>query len=154
MGIAVHAQRIVAIWNARHRRACPVVLSDDRRAPLSQPRFRHPGALISSLIPWVSCRRCSPSAPFARLETLTGCQPSRLRCRSRPVKPEALGDDRWARLLRRLTLSDWQLDHGRALSFAKGSQQDDLTGRQFERIVMPVGFVLVHATEPRDACAE
>jgi hypothetical protein len=32
---------------------------------------RHPGASISSLIPSVSCRRCSPNAPFARLETLT-----------------------------------------------------------------------------------
>ena len=32
---------------------------------------RHPGASISSLIPLVSCRRCSPNAPFARLEMLT-----------------------------------------------------------------------------------
>jgi hypothetical protein len=32
---------------------------------------RHPGASISSLIPLVSCRRCSPNAPFARLEALT-----------------------------------------------------------------------------------
>ena len=32
---------------------------------------RHPGAAISSLIPSVSCRRCSPNAPFARLEMLT-----------------------------------------------------------------------------------
>jgi hypothetical protein len=29
------------------------------------------GAAISSLIPSVSCRRCSPNAPFARLEMLT-----------------------------------------------------------------------------------
>src|SRR5262249_31369100 len=33
---------------------------------------RHPGAAISSLIPSVSCRRCSPNAPFAKLEMLTG----------------------------------------------------------------------------------
>jgi hypothetical protein len=32
---------------------------------------RHPGAAISSLIPSVSCRRCSPNAPFAALEMLT-----------------------------------------------------------------------------------
>jgi hypothetical protein len=32
---------------------------------------RHPGAAISSLIPSVSCRRCSPNAPFAKLKMLT-----------------------------------------------------------------------------------
>ena len=36
---------------------------------------RHPGASISSLIPSLSCRRCSPNAPFAQLEMLTGEQP-------------------------------------------------------------------------------
>jgi hypothetical protein len=36
---------------------------------------RHPGASISSLIPFVSCRRCSPNAPFARLESLTSERP-------------------------------------------------------------------------------
>jgi len=35
---------------------------------------RHSGASISSLIPSVSCRRCSPNAPFARLEMLTAEQ--------------------------------------------------------------------------------
>ena len=29
------------------------------------------GGIFSSLIPSVSCRRCSPNAPFARLEMLT-----------------------------------------------------------------------------------
>jgi hypothetical protein len=33
------------------------------------------GASISSLIPAVSCRRCSPNAPFARLEMLTAERP-------------------------------------------------------------------------------
>jgi len=33
------------------------------------------GASISSLIPAVSCRRCSPNAPFARLEILTAERP-------------------------------------------------------------------------------
>ena len=36
---------------------------------------RHPGASISSLIPLVSCRRCSPHAPFAKLEMLTAERP-------------------------------------------------------------------------------
>jgi hypothetical protein len=36
---------------------------------------RHPGASISSLIPSVSCRRCSPNTPFARLEMLTAERP-------------------------------------------------------------------------------
>ena len=36
---------------------------------------RHPGASISSLIPSVSCRWCSPNAPFARLEMLTAERP-------------------------------------------------------------------------------
>jgi hypothetical protein len=36
---------------------------------------RHSGASISSLIPSVSCGRCSPNAPFATLEMLTAEQP-------------------------------------------------------------------------------
>ena len=36
---------------------------------------RHPGASISSLIPSLSCRRCSPNPPFAKLESLTAEQP-------------------------------------------------------------------------------
>jgi hypothetical protein len=36
---------------------------------------RHPGTSISSLIPSISCRRCSPNAPFAKLEMLTAEQP-------------------------------------------------------------------------------
>ena len=32
---------------------------------------RHPGASISSPIPSLSCRRCSPNPPFAKLEMLT-----------------------------------------------------------------------------------
>jgi hypothetical protein len=36
---------------------------------------RHPGASISSLVPSVSCRRCSPNAPFTRLEMLTAERP-------------------------------------------------------------------------------
>jgi hypothetical protein len=36
---------------------------------------QHPGVSISSLIPPVSCRRCSPNAPFARLEMLTAERP-------------------------------------------------------------------------------
>ena len=36
---------------------------------------RHPGASISSLIPSVRGRRCSPNAPFAKLEMLTAEKP-------------------------------------------------------------------------------
>jgi hypothetical protein len=36
---------------------------------------RHPGGSISSLIPSLSCRRCSPNAPFAGLEMLTAERP-------------------------------------------------------------------------------
>jgi hypothetical protein len=36
---------------------------------------RHRGASISSLIPSLSCRRCSPNAPFAKLEMLTAERP-------------------------------------------------------------------------------
>jgi hypothetical protein len=88
--------RIVEIWNARQAggRAlwfyptigaaiaagfpwltyscpgCRMVGSVDLRAI-----DRHPGASISSLIPSLSCRRCSPHAPFAKLEMLTAEPP-------------------------------------------------------------------------------
>jgi hypothetical protein len=93
------AQKIVAIWNARQAGgrelwfyptigaaiaagvpwlsfscpACGQVGAVDLRA-----LDRHPGASISSLIPSVSCRRCSPNAPFARLEMLTAERPRRV----------------------------------------------------------------------------
>jgi hypothetical protein len=92
----VDAQKIVAIWNARQAGgralwfyptigaaiaagvswltyscpACGQCGSLDLRT-----LDRHPGAAISSLIPSVSCRRCSPNAPFARLEMLTSERP-------------------------------------------------------------------------------
>jgi hypothetical protein len=90
------AQKIVAIWNARQAGgrslwfyptigaaiaagvpwlgfSCPAggqLGSADLRT-----LDRHPGGSISSLIPAVSCRRCSPNAPFAKLETLTADRP-------------------------------------------------------------------------------
>jgi hypothetical protein len=90
------AQKIVAIWNARQAGglalwfyptigaaiaagvpwltyscpACGQCSSVDLRT-----LDRHPGAAISSLIPSMSCRRCSPNAPFARLEKLTAERP-------------------------------------------------------------------------------
>ena len=90
------AQKIVAIWNARQAGgralwfyptvgaaiaaglswltfscpACGQLGSVDLRT-----LDRHPGASISSLIPSVSCRRCSPNAPFARLEMLSAERP-------------------------------------------------------------------------------
>jgi hypothetical protein len=93
---AADAQKIVEIWNARQAggRAlwfyptigaaiaagfpwlsyscpgCRMVGSVDLR------KFdRHPGASISSLIPSLPCRRCSPHAPFAKLEMLTAERP-------------------------------------------------------------------------------
>jgi hypothetical protein len=90
------AQKIVAVWNARQAGgralwfyptigaaiaagvpwltyscpACQQVGAVDLRT-----LDRHPGAAISSLIPSVSCRICSPNAPFARLEMLTAERP-------------------------------------------------------------------------------
>jgi hypothetical protein len=90
---AVEAKKIVEIWNARQAGgralwfyptigaaiaagfpwltfycpACRVVGSVDLRT-----LDRHPGAAISSLI---RCRRCSPHAPFAKLEMLTAERP-------------------------------------------------------------------------------
>jgi len=92
----VEAQKIITIWNARQAGgralwfyptigaaiasglpwlsfscpACGQWGSVDLRA-----LDRHPRASISSLIPSVSCRRCSPNAPFARLETLSAERP-------------------------------------------------------------------------------
>jgi hypothetical protein len=93
---AADAQMIVAIWNARQAcgralwfyptigaaiaagfpwltfscPACQQVGAVDLRT-----LDRHPGASISSIIPSVSCRRCSPNAPFAKLEALMDRRP-------------------------------------------------------------------------------
>jgi hypothetical protein len=90
------AGKIVAIWNARQAGgralwfyptigaaiaagvpwltfscpACQHVSAIDLRT-----LDRHPGAAISSLVPSISCRQCSPNAPFARLEMLTAERP-------------------------------------------------------------------------------
>jgi hypothetical protein len=90
------AEKIVAIWNARQvggralwfystigaavrgRRAVGVLLlsgcgqfgSVDLRT-----LDRHPGGAISGLIPSLSCQRCLPNAPFARIEMLTAERP-------------------------------------------------------------------------------
>jgi hypothetical protein len=90
------AQKIVAIWNARQAAgqtlwfyptigaaiaaglpwlsfscpACGQLGSVDLRS-----LDRHPGASISSLVPSVSCRRCSPHAPFAKLDMLSAERP-------------------------------------------------------------------------------
>ena len=93
---AADTQKIVEIWNARQAGGrelwfyptigaaiaaglpwltyscpgCRMVGSVDLRT-----LDRHPGASISSLIPSLSCRRCSPHAPFAKLEMLTAERP-------------------------------------------------------------------------------
>ena len=92
----VDAQKVVAIWNARQAGgralwlyptigaaiaaglpwlsyscpACGQVGTVDLRT-----LDRHPGAAISSFIPSVSSGRCSPNAPFARIEMLTAKAP-------------------------------------------------------------------------------
>jgi hypothetical protein len=88
----VDAQKVVAVWNARQAggRAlwCYPTIGAAIAVGLPWLSFscpacgqfgsvdlrtldRHPGAAISSLIPSVLCRRCSPNAPFATLEMLT-----------------------------------------------------------------------------------
>jgi hypothetical protein len=83
------AQKIVAIWNARQAGGRALWFYPTIGAAIAgglpwltfscpacgqfgsvalRPLDRHPGASISSLIPSLSCRRCSPHAPFARLE--------------------------------------------------------------------------------------
>ena len=90
------AQKIVAIWNARQAGGRALwfypTIGAAIAAGLPWPSFscpacgqwgsvdlrtldRHPGAAISSLIPSVSCRRCLPNEPFARLETLSADRP-------------------------------------------------------------------------------
>jgi hypothetical protein len=94
--LAAEAQKIVEIWNARQAGgralwfyptigaaiaaglpwltfycpACTVVGRLDLRT-----LDRHRGAAISSLLPSLSCRRCSPNAPFAKLEMLSAERP-------------------------------------------------------------------------------
>jgi hypothetical protein len=90
------AEKIVAIWNARQAGGRALWFYPTIGAAIagSYPWLsfscpacgqwgsvdlrtldRHPAAAISSLIPSVSCRRCSPNAPFARLEALTAERP-------------------------------------------------------------------------------
>jgi hypothetical protein len=85
------AQKVVAVWNARQAGVLPnyrcghrggaavafVRLPGLRPIRVSHLRTldRHPGDAISGLIPSLSCRRCSPHAPFARLEMLMAERP-------------------------------------------------------------------------------
>jgi hypothetical protein len=90
------AERIVAIWNARQAGGRALWFYPTKGAAIAvglpwlsfscpacgqfgsvdlRSLDRHPGGAISSLIPSLSCRRCSPNAPFARLEMLTAERP-------------------------------------------------------------------------------
>ena len=90
------AQKIVAIWNARQAAGRALWFYPTIGAAIAaglpwlsfscpacgqyawvdlRTLDRHPGGAISSLIPSLSCRRCSPNAPFARLEMLTAGRP-------------------------------------------------------------------------------
>jgi hypothetical protein len=46
-------------------------LRSERKMEKAASKAHRLGASISSLIPAVSCRRCSPNAPFAKLKMLT-----------------------------------------------------------------------------------
>jgi hypothetical protein len=90
------AQKIVAIWNARQAGGRAVWFYPTIGAAIAaglpwlsfscpgcgqwgsvdlRTLDRHRGGAISGLIPSLSCRRCSPNAPFARLEMLTAERP-------------------------------------------------------------------------------
>jgi hypothetical protein len=90
------AEKVVAIWNARQAGGRALWFYPTIGAAIAaglpwlsfscpacgqfgcvdlRTLDRHPGAAVSSLIPSVSCRRCSPNAPFARLEMLTAERP-------------------------------------------------------------------------------
>jgi len=90
------AQKIVSIWNARQAGGRALWFYPTIEAAIaaglpwlsfSSPACgqwgsvdlrtldRHPGASISSLIPSVPCRRCTPNAPFAGLKALTAERP-------------------------------------------------------------------------------
>jgi hypothetical protein len=88
-------RRLLRFGRAAGEWACAVVLSDNRSGNRGQATVavvllsacgqfgsvdlrtldRHTGGAISSLIPSLSCRRCSPNAPFAWLEMLTAERP-------------------------------------------------------------------------------
>jgi hypothetical protein len=86
------AKLLVATWNVRVIRHSPVWFFPTIRAALIARRFylgclcpgcgqrgsvdlrrvnRHPDASLESLIPMLSCQRCSPNPPFARLTGLS-----------------------------------------------------------------------------------
>jgi hypothetical protein len=90
------AQKIVAIWNARQAGGWALWFYPTIGAAITvglpwltfscpacgqwgsvdlRTLDRHPGGAISGLIPSLSCRRCSPNAPFTRLEMLTSERP-------------------------------------------------------------------------------
>jgi hypothetical protein len=85
---ATYALRIIALWNARVARPRPPAFYPTFRTVLAARTTRltymcpacrqvgdvdlrtidrHPDAAISSVIPALSCRQCSPNPPFARL---------------------------------------------------------------------------------------
>jgi hypothetical protein len=86
------AKKVVEIWNARQSGGCELWFYPTIGAAIAagvpwltfscpacgqagsvdlRTLDRHPRASTSSLIPSLSCRRCSLNAPFAKLEMLT-----------------------------------------------------------------------------------
>ena len=94
--LAGHRPKIVAIWNARQAGGRALWFYPTIGAAIAaglpwltfscpgcgqfgsvdlRTLDRHRGGAISGLIPSLSCRRCSPNAPFAKLEMLTAERP-------------------------------------------------------------------------------
>ena len=79
------AQKIVAIWNARQAGGrelwfyptigAAIAAGVPWRSVDLRTLDRRPGTSISSLIPSVPFRWCSPNAPFTRLEMLSADRP-------------------------------------------------------------------------------
>jgi hypothetical protein len=66
---SAYAARIVALWNARAALKRPPSFYPTIATVISAgaPRLVYPDASISSLVPQLSCTRCCPNPPFARL---------------------------------------------------------------------------------------
>jgi hypothetical protein len=92
----VDAKKVVAVWNARQAGGRALWFYPTIGAAIAggvpwlsfscpgcgqfgsvdlRTLDRHPGGAISGLIPSLSCRRCPPNEPFARLEMLTAERP-------------------------------------------------------------------------------
>jgi hypothetical protein len=86
------AERLIAAWNERQAKRMPMIFSPTIGAAVTAGYWflwvrcpacrtinaidlrtldRHPDAVVTSLIPVLSCRSCRPNAPFAELVRLS-----------------------------------------------------------------------------------